>query len=82
MLSRSDLEFKSILTTTHLIEVPNSLVSKVPKEWLKINGTKSHARFHTPEVLDLMGQKLRLDAKLDMLCSDAWQGFLSRIGRR
>jgi DNA mismatch repair protein MSH3 len=40
-------------TTEYLIEVPKEIVSRVPKEWMRVNQTKQAVRYHSPTVLEL-----------------------------
>jgi len=73
LLGLPNLDYRSILTTTYLLEVPNEKAGKVPRDWLKMNGTQKCSRYHSPEVQDLHAQLLQLQETLDKACSKAWQ---------
>ena len=72
LLGMPDLEYRSILTTPYLIEVPIAKNSKVPRDWLKMNGTQKCARYHSPEVQELYAKLLRVQESLDAECARAW----------
>jgi len=65
LLGMRDLEYKTVLATSLLIEVPNDKQGKVPRNWLKINGTKAASRYHSPEVQELQQEQMRLHELLD-----------------
>ena len=79
LLGMRDLEYKTVLATSLLIEVPNDKQGKVPRNWLKINGTKSASRYHSPEVQELQQEQMRLHELLDAQTNVAWQAFQSKV---
>ena len=40
-----------------MIEVRNADVAKVPKNWIKISGTKAVSRFHSPQIVKLIQER-------------------------
>ncbi|KAJ2731777.1 Mismatch repair protein msh3, partial [Coemansia sp. BCRC 34490] len=48
ILKDESIEFKSISGIDYLIDVKNAIAKSVPLDWVKISGTKSNSRFHTP----------------------------------
>ena len=79
LLGIRDLEYKSVLTTSYLLEVANDKQGKVPKSWLKINGTQKASRYHSPEIQELQEERMRLHERLDAEIKVAWQQFQSRV---
>lgn len=57
LLKRPQLQYVTNLKETHLVEVRNGkMVDSLPKDWLKISGTKLVLRFRPPEVSRLHKQ--------------------------
>ena len=79
LLGMRDLEYKTVLKDSLLLEVPNDKQAKVPKSWLKINGTKAASRYHSPEIQELQQELLRLHERLDAQTSVAWQQFQEQV---
>ena len=79
LLGIRDLEYKTVLTSSLLLEVPNDKQGKVPKSWLKINGTKAASRYHSPEVQQLQQEQMRLHERLDAQTNVAWQQFQTQV---
>ena len=79
LLGMRDLEYKTVLTSSLLLEVPNDKQNKVPKSWMKINGTKAASRYHSPEIQELQQELLRLHERLDAETSVAWQQFQAQV---
>jgi len=79
LLGMRDLEYKTVLTSSLLLEVPNANQNKVPKSWLKINGTKQASRYHSPEVQELQQELMRLHERLDAQTHVAWQEFQAQV---
>ena len=79
LLGIRDLEYKTVLATSLLIEVPNDKQGKVPRNWMKINGTKAASRYHSPEVQTLQQEQMRLHERLDAQTNVAWQAFQAKV---
>ncbi|VEU19849.1 DEKNAAC100595 [Brettanomyces naardenensis] len=78
-LNRPHVKFITNNGEPYLIEVRNTQVKKVPRTWLKINGTKSVSRFRTPEVVDLYKSWLYHKECLRQECNECFKGFVNRI---
>lgn len=54
----------------YLVEVPQDLVPRVPRDWLRVSATKKAARYHPPAVtaamreLDLSREHLQASVRL------------------
>ena len=79
LLGMRDLEYKTVLTSSHLLEVPNDKAGRVPKNWVKINGTKAAGRYHSPEVQELQQDLMRCHERLDAQTNTAWQEFQAQV---
>jgi DNA mismatch repair protein MSH3 len=79
ILGLRDLEYKTVLTSSLLLEVPNSATSRVPKSWIKINGTTKAGRYHSPEIQELQQELNRLHERLAAETNVAWQEFQARV---
>lgn len=79
-LKRPQLNYVTNLKETHLIEVRNGkMVDSLPKDWIKINGTKTVSRFRSPEITKL---HKKLQYHNDMLirnCDKAFNAYLFDI---
>lgn len=53
-LKRPSLEFATSSREPYLIEVRTGIVKIIPKDWVKINGSKLVSRFRTPKTIELM----------------------------
>eukprot|EP00736_Rhodelphis_marinus_P005618 Rmarinus@m.26545 len=75
-----NLAYKKVMQEEYLIEVPNSVVKRIPKDWLKISSTKAVSRFRTPYI----GQQLQRLAehrdRLKIESDRAWLSFLGDFG--
>ena len=49
------LEYITVSGDDYLVEVKNKDVSRVPKDWIKMSGTKSVARFRSPFIVEQVG---------------------------
>uniref|UniRef100_A0A166A0D6 DNA mismatch repair protein MSH3 n=1 Tax=Daucus carota subsp. sativus TaxID=79200 RepID=A0A166A0D6_DAUCS len=78
-LGKRNLEFTSVLGTTHLIELPADV--KVPSNWVKVNSTKKTIRYHPPEVSTALDQLSLVTEELTHICRAAWDNFLKEFGR-
>ncbi|KAJ3693010.1 hypothetical protein LUZ60_012105 [Juncus effusus] len=76
-LKMSNLEFKTISGTSHLIELDSDV--KVPSTWSKISSTKKSTRYHPPEVLRALDDLLLAKEKFHLICRQTWSKFLSEF---
>ncbi|KAM4707157.1 DNA mismatch repair protein Msh3 [Discoglossus pictus] len=80
ILKNPSLSYISVSGQEFLIEIKNSLITSVPSNWIKINGTKAVSRFHSPFIaenyrhLNLLREQLVLD------CNGEWLNFLDKFG--
>lgn len=62
-MSNPVLEYTTVSGDDYLVEVKNKDVSRVPKDWIKMSGTKSVARFRSPFIVEqvrLVGRRTGL----------------------
>lgn len=79
-LKRPNLNYITNLKETYLIEVRNGkAVDALPKDWLKISGTKSVLRFRSPEVSQLQKQLQYHQELLIKNCDQAYNNFLKLV---
>ena len=80
----------------YLVEVKNTACGAVPKDWLKISSTKAVSRFHSPDLITMVGGTAllahisRMHHQLDklsvarerlkMAAHKAWLAYLARFG--
>ncbi|KAF9919211.1 Mismatch repair protein msh3, partial [Linnemannia zychae] len=82
LLREPKLEFSTVSAIEYLIEVKNKDTTKVPKNWVKISGTKQVSRFHTPEVTQLIASKAQHQERLVMACDRAFASFQQEFSER
>jgi len=57
-------------------------VAKVPKNWVKVSGTKLVSRFHSPQILRLIQEREQQKESLGIECDKAYTSFLKEIAQR
>ncbi|KAG0211103.1 Mismatch repair protein msh3 [Mortierella sp. GBA30] len=82
LLREPKLEFTAVSGIDYLVEVKNKDVAKVPKNWVKISGTKQVSRFHTPETLQLIQTKAQDHERLVLACDRAFVAFQQEFSER
>ncbi|KAF9903426.1 Mismatch repair protein msh3 [Linnemannia zychae] len=82
LLREPKLEFATVSAIEYLVEVKNKDTAKVPKNWVKISGTKQVSRFHTPEVVQLIASKAQHQERLAMACDRAFASFQHEFSER
>lgn len=89
-LNRPRLQYTTVAGIEYLIEVSLKDSKKVPLEWIKMSGTKTVARFRTPELNSLVKgyeyavEKLKADAeeefqKFSKSCAAHYEGFREMV---
>ena len=80
LLKRPQLNYISNSKETYLVEVRNGkMVDSLPKDWIKINGTKTVSRFRSPEITRLHKQLQYHNDMLIRNCDKAFNAFLFKI---
>ncbi|AOA60974.1 DNA mismatch repair protein [Komagataella phaffii CBS 7435] len=79
ILKRPSMEYISNNKEPYLIEVRNSTVKSLPKNWIKINGTKTVSRFRTPETTKLYKQLQYLEDLVVIANESCFSSFLHSI---
>ena len=54
----------------------NANVANVPKNWIKVSGTKAVSRFHSPQVVKLIREREQRKESLGIECDRAYAAFL------
>ncbi|KAJ2885614.1 Mismatch repair protein msh3 [Coemansia aciculifera] len=81
-LGLSSLEFKTISGIDYLIDVKNALAKQAPANWVKISGTKTNVRFHTPFIVEKLAERERCREALRQAARDAYNEFLGGIAEK
>ncbi|KAJ2822579.1 Mismatch repair protein msh3, partial [Coemansia erecta] len=75
-------EFKSVSGIDYLIDVRNARAKTVPASWIKVSGTKTHSRFHTPFIAERLRERDRCRESLQKAARDAYARFLREISEK
>ncbi|CCX35452.1 DNA mismatch repair protein msh3 [Taphrina deformans PYCC 5710] len=78
-LKRKTIDFVTVAGIEFLIELKNDATKLVPREWIKVSGTKFVSRFHTPTIIKLVAERDQRKELLAMECDAAYLDFLTRI---
>lgn len=78
-IKKKNVEYVTVAGIEFLIEVPNTDIKHVPASWSKISGTKKVSRFHTPEVLRMIGERDQHREALAAACDKAFKDLLASI---
>lgn len=54
----------------------NANAANVPKNWIKVSGTKQVSRFHSPQVIKLVQEREQRKESLGIECDRAYAEFL------
>ena len=73
------VSYVTVAGIEYLIEVGNADIRRVPASWAKISGTKKLSRFHTPDVVRLVGERDRYKEALAAACEDAFRDLLAAV---
>ena len=57
----------------------NADTAKVPKNWIKVSGTKAVSRFHSPQIVKFIQEREQQKESLGIECDRAYSGFLRYI---
>lgn len=79
LLKDPSFKFKSVSGVDYLIEVTNNKAKNVPLDWVKIQGTRSHSRFHTAFIVQRIAERERCRETLQHTAKGAYNQFLSEI---
>lgn len=76
ILKHSKLQYITVAGIEYLVEVKNADVAKVPKNWIKISGTKTVSRFHSPQIVKLLQEREQRKESLGIECDKAYSNIL------
>ncbi|KAL1879919.1 hypothetical protein VTK73DRAFT_6615 [Phialemonium thermophilum] len=76
---KTPVSYVTVSGIEYLIQVPNSDLKHVPASWIKISGTKSVSRFHTPEVLRMISERDQHREALAAACDAAFSEMLKSL---
>ncbi|KAL3700235.1 hypothetical protein R1sor_018257 [Riccia sorocarpa] len=74
ILRKPTLEYKTISGNAYLVEA--TVAQRVPGDWIKVSGTKTHHRYHPPEVSRAVDKLALATERLDVACKEAWDKYL------
>lgn len=72
VLKIPSFNYTTVSGLEYLIEVKNSQLKAVPKNWAKISSTKACCRFRSPEIEKLFTKLQQLREQLQAACHEAW----------
>ncbi|BDD55445.1 Mismatch repair protein msh3 [Monascus purpureus] len=80
-IKKSKVQYTTVGGIEYLIEVENRSVymARVPASWVKMSGTKSVSRFHTPQVIQMLRQRDQHKEALAAACDSAYMELLAEI---
>ncbi|KAK9491801.1 muts domain V-domain-containing protein [Lipomyces doorenjongii] len=81
-LQKSYIKYSSWSGNDYLIELRNQELRTVPKNWVKVSGTKNVSRFHAPEVVSLLRERDQRREALTIACDQSYKRFLIKISER
>jgi DNA mismatch repair protein MSH3 len=72
------LKYVTVACAAYLIELPDSLTDRVPRDWVVVSTNKSKrvVRYHPPVVLEAAQKLARARERHVKSCESAWRGFL------
>jgi DNA mismatch repair protein MSH3 len=81
---KNPVEYATVAGIEYLIEVANSstLIKKVPASWIKVSGTKTNSRFHTPEIVKFIRERDQQKEALAAACDHAFKDLLADISAK
>ncbi|MGH0188899.1 UNVERIFIED_CONTAM: hypothetical protein FKN15_032342 [Acipenser sinensis] len=79
ILKNPSLDYVTVSGQQFLIEVKNTMMSKVPPDWVKISSTKAVGRFHTPFIVEKSRRLGQLREQLTLDCCSEWISFLQYV---
>jgi DNA mismatch repair protein MSH3 len=79
LLKRPTLEYVEKSREPYLIEVRNSQVKDLPKDWIKLSSTKLVSRFRPPKVAELYKKLLYHNELYLSACDVVFQKFIKEI---
>ncbi|KAJ1772787.1 Mismatch repair protein msh3 [Coemansia sp. RSA 1813] len=82
VLKDESIEFKSISGIDYLIDIKNTKAKTVPLDWVKVSGTKSNSRFHTPYIINKLAERERCREALQQSAKNAYKTFLAGISEK
>lgn len=80
-LGKGQVYYATVAGIEYLIEVENKspAIKRVPASWVKVSGTKTVSRFHTPEVIQMLRQRDQHKEALAAACDKAYMALLAEI---
>ncbi|CAG8607559.1 5563_t:CDS:10, partial [Paraglomus occultum] len=79
LLQKPKFEYKTVAGIEYLIEVKKTEENIVPKTWVKVCGTKSASRFHSPTIMQKIKERDQHRERLSSACDQAYKNFLQEI---
>ncbi|KAJ1852840.1 Mismatch repair protein msh3 [Coemansia sp. RSA 2703] len=77
ILGLKDFAFRSVSGIDCLVDVRKA--QKVPADWVRVSSTKTHMRYHTPEVVRLLAEREQCREALQLAAAQAYTMFLADI---
>ncbi|ESP05453.1 hypothetical protein LOTGIDRAFT_208479 [Lottia gigantea] len=80
ILHQPSLDYVTVSQTEFLIEVKNTLLKQVPKDWVTISSTKAVTRFHSALIVSKVKRLNQLKEELVIVCNKLWLQLLLEFG--
>jgi DNA mismatch repair protein MSH6 len=78
-LGISDLKYFGTNKDRYQIEVPIALTNKVPREWTSKSQKKTHRRFWTPEIEEMLGELTAAEDRLALAQKDTLRAVFEKF---
>lgn len=79
IIKRPNADYITNNKEPYLIEIRNTQIKTLPKDWLKINGTKTVSRFRSPKVIKLNNDLNFFKELLFNKCNENFTKFIEKI---
>lgn len=82
ILKRPQVEFVKKQNEPYLIEIRNTQIKSIPKDWVKINSTKTISRFRTP-LTNSLHQKLKYNQEIHLnILHEIFDRFIVKLNEK
>lgn len=76
-----DVEYVTVAENIYLLEIKSSNSRHIPRDWIKINGTKYNSRYRTPKTITLLAELSQCKEALELEYRKQYSEFLRSISQ-
>ncbi|KAI8882585.1 hypothetical protein K501DRAFT_186472 [Backusella circina FSU 941] len=76
----NDLQYAKTKNVEFQLEIKSKKLTTIPKDWIKMTGTKLVSRFHTPAIVSKLKSREEHRERLVLYAENAYKNFLTEIG--